>query len=342
MVSGDLGMVAWRGGSTLVLRRFTPGPGEPGGESGWSRKRSRLDTEDVPKGDVTWPTLSKSKSLPRFCPRPAAGTDEFLSSLPPRVELRSEPAAFFFDDVAIALVDARCRRLSISFFKFFASSLFSSFSLRRRSCGTQSSHLVMSPWRSVSNDQVWKPGTIEKRSARWKPSPNKKESARFKRHPVRPETAPAGNEARRETFEARYKLKEITTKSSQRSGIERRNRSLTYSSILYNEWNTGENFSYRPDRRVSSPEPWLRRVVHGESKGLAHPLHIASDSMGPWAVEFAISSEKFMMEWLSGWGQVWCWRNSKNLEDEVKMKLMRILRHTTISEFWRDLFSIDN
>lgn len=150
MVNGDPGIVASRGGSSLVLRRLTPGPGEPGGESGWSRKRSRLDTEDTPKGDVTLPTLSKSKSLPRF-PRPAAGTDECLSSLPPRVELRSEPAAFFFDDVAIALVDARCRRLSISFFRFFASSRFSSLSLRRRSCGTQSSHLMMSPGRQSAS-----------------------------------------------------------------------------------------------------------------------------------------------------------------------------------------------
>lgn len=116
-------------------------PRRPGDDTGdGSSGESWPDTEDALKGDEASPTFSISKSLPRFCPRPVAGTDEFLSSLP-RVELRSEPAAFFFDETVVALGAARWRRWSISFLRFLASSLFSSLSFRRRSCGTQSSHL---------------------------------------------------------------------------------------------------------------------------------------------------------------------------------------------------------
>lgn len=92
----------------MLFRSRTLGnPGGPGDDSGdGPNDEALLDTEDALKGDETSPTFSISKSLPRFCPRPVAGTDEFLSSLP-RAELRSEPAAFFFDETVVALGAAR-------------------------------------------------------------------------------------------------------------------------------------------------------------------------------------------------------------------------------------------
>lgn len=97
-----------------------------------------LSVKDTCRGDVKvklgLPTFSISKSLPRFWPRPVPGTEEFLSSLS-RVELKSEPAAFFLVEAGVALVGAvrwRCA-MSNSRLRSWASCLFSSVSLRRRS-----------------------------------------------------------------------------------------------------------------------------------------------------------------------------------------------------------------
>ena len=82
------------------------------------------------------------------------GTEECRSSLP-RVELRSEPAAFFLDDVGGPLGAARCRWESMSFLRFCASSLFSSVNLRNRSWFTQSSHLRQFRCEISSNHTRW-------------------------------------------------------------------------------------------------------------------------------------------------------------------------------------------
>ena len=89
--------------------------------------------------EIDEPTFSISLSRPRFRPRP--GGRDCRSSLP-RAELRSEPAVFFFADL-LDLAAVRGFISSISRLRLVASCLFSSVSLRKRSCGTQSSHLVV-------------------------------------------------------------------------------------------------------------------------------------------------------------------------------------------------------
>lgn len=93
--------------------------------------------KDVGKLTLSIPSISR----PLFVPRGACGTAELLSSLPRVEELRSAPYAFFFTEEGAGLPVAARLWASISFLRLDASSLFSSVSLRRRSCGTQSSQL---------------------------------------------------------------------------------------------------------------------------------------------------------------------------------------------------------
>lgn len=95
-----------------------------------------LEGEELEESDER--TFSISLSRPRFCPRP--GGRDCRSSLP-RLEPRSEPAFLFFMDLA-DFAAVRGFISSISRLRLVASCLFSSVSLRKRSCGTQSSQLV--------------------------------------------------------------------------------------------------------------------------------------------------------------------------------------------------------
>lgn len=87
------------------------------------------------------PSNSRPLFVPLLC---CCGTAELLSSLPLAEEpVRSLPKPRFLVDLggASGLPAAARRCESISFFRLFASSLFSSVSFRSRFSGTQSSHL---------------------------------------------------------------------------------------------------------------------------------------------------------------------------------------------------------
>lgn len=117
-----------------------------------SFKRNHHQPKTTKKTSKKFPlTFSISKSLPRFCPLPlpTAGSDECLSSLP-CADPKSDPTTpRFFDAAAAAAAAApdlgtvrwRAASVSLPFFRFLASSLFSSVSLSRRSWATQESHL---------------------------------------------------------------------------------------------------------------------------------------------------------------------------------------------------------
>ena len=111
--------------------------------------------KDVGKLTLSIPSISR----PLFVPLGACGTAELLSSLPRVEELRSAPYAFFFTDAGAALPVAARRCASISFFRLDASSLFSSVSLRIRSCGTQSSQLQVYSVSLGSRPDEWRKAT---------------------------------------------------------------------------------------------------------------------------------------------------------------------------------------
>ena len=109
------------------------------------RKLQRIRTTNIaakPKENTVQTLSIPSSSRPLFVPRGPGGTAELRSSLPLAEDpVRSEPYGRFFCEVDAGFPVAARRCASMSFFKLFASSLFSSVSLRRRSCGTQSSQL---------------------------------------------------------------------------------------------------------------------------------------------------------------------------------------------------------
>jgi len=133
---------SYRMGSTVITAtRLACCPANP---SPATTKQSKVKKKIVIKSKHT---LSiPSISLPLFVPLgPGGGTAELRSSLPRADEpVMSPPRRLFAaaPEGAGGCFPVAARRWeSMSFFRLAASSLFSSVNLRRRSCGTQSSHL---------------------------------------------------------------------------------------------------------------------------------------------------------------------------------------------------------